>query len=503
MIAPPPADAIRSRVVRGIAWKGTSQIVLQLSRVAVAIILARLLSPDDYGVAGMVLVFSSLGLVFADVALGSALVQRRSLSDADCSTVFWTSVAAGTAFTLLGVVMSGPIASFYGEPGVQPLFAALSLSFVVTSLATTQEALLVREMSFRALELRLMGGTLVGAVVGIGSAFAGYGAWAIIAQQLAIALTSTILIWVASPWRPSLTFSRTSLRTLGGFSANVFGQRLLFYLHRHADNLLIGRFLGAAALGVYTVGYNVMLVPFSRIAGPIQEVLLPAFARIQDKPQRIAELWVRAMRLVGAISIPALMGLTIVASDFVDTVLGERWGEVAPVVQVLAWVGLLQSLQTINSNILLALDRTSTLLRYSVTFFAVHVVGFVVGLHWGVLGVASAYAVSSTIVEPLYAWLTARALNVTPWILLRGLSGVLQASLVMATTVFVVRFALVHADVSTGRRLLIAIVVGAIVYLPILAWRAPEIRQELSRFRPARTVDRGDGPNLLATEGGG
>jgi O-antigen/teichoic acid export membrane protein len=497
---PSGAGAMRSRLVSGLAWKGTSQGLLQVSRVVVAVILARLLSPHDYGIAGMAIVFSSLGLVFADVSLGAALVQRRSLSDDDRSTVFWTSTTAGAVFTLAGIALSGPIASFYGEPEVQPLFAALSLTFVVSSLATTQEALLVREMKFRSLEIRMIAGAFVGAVVGIGAASAGYGAWAIIWQQLAIALTSTTLIWIVSPWRPQLRFSRASLRNLGGFSANVFGQRLLYYLHRHADNLLIGRFLGASALGVYTVAYNVMLVPFSRIAGPIQEVLFPAFSRMQDDPQRIAGLWVRATRVVGAVSVPALVGLVIVAPDFVDTVLGRRWSEAAPLIQVLAWVGLLQSLQTINSNILQALDRTATLLRFSVVFFAVHLAGFVIGLQWGVLGVAVAYAVTSTLVEPLYMWLTARVLRVSPLIMVWGLAGVIQATVVMAGCLVAVRLALEHANVQPDHRLFVAIAVGALSYFPMLAWRCPEIRQELRDLRPARRTERPDAAAALARD---
>ena len=140
-----------SLIVRGIGWKFASQVTLQLSRLVVGIVLARLLSPHDYGLAGMVIVFSSLVIVFSDLALGAALVQRASLSERDRSTVFWVAAGAGLLFTVAGVALSGPLADFYGEPEVQPLFAALSLSFLVTSLATAQRALLIREMNFRSL----------------------------------------------------------------------------------------------------------------------------------------------------------------------------------------------------------------------------------------------------------------------------------------------------------------------------------------------------------------
>jgi O-antigen/teichoic acid export membrane protein len=477
------APELRSRVLRGLAWKGGSQVFLQVSRIVVALVLARLLAPHDYGIAGMVLVVSSLVLVFSDVALGAALVQRHELTEADRSTVFWTSLGVGALCTGAGVAVAGPVARFYGEPSVAPLLAALSAGFVVNALATTQEALLVRELGFRRLELRMMGGTLAGAVVGISLAALGFGAWAIIGQQLALGVVSTALIWIASPWRPRFVFSLASLRDLGGFSGNVFGQRILFYLHRNADNLLVGRFVGAAALGTYALAYNVMLVPFSRLGGPVQEVLFPAFSRLQDDADRIAAIWIRATRLVGAVTVPALAGLVVVAPDFVHVVLGSRWHGVAPVLQILAWVGLLQSLQTINSNILQALDRTNLLLRYAVVFFAAHLAAFAIGLHWGILGVAAGYAISSTIVEPLYAWITTRTVGISLGRLVGSLRGIAAASLVMALAVLALRLALEREGVPPLARLALCVVAGAVVYLCCCGALAPELRSELQRLR--------------------
>ena len=474
---------LRSPVLRGLAWKGTSQIFLQVSRLAVAVILARMLTPKEYGLAAMALVLASLVIVFSDVALGAALVQRTRLSEADRSTAFWTSVGVGALCTVLGIVLSGVFAGFYGDPDVQPLFAVLSLSFFITSLATTHEALLVREMDFRGLELRMMIATAAGAATGIYLAAAGYGAWAIIGQQLAIAGVSTALLWLFSPWRPSFGFSRASLHSLGGFSANVFVHRLLYYLHRNVDNLLIGRYLGPAALGVYGFAYNVMLVPFSRIAGPLTEVLFPAFSRMQDDRPRMTAVWVRAVRLVASFSVPALAGLAVVAPDFVQVVLGDKWEHTTILIQILAWVGLLQSLQTLNPQILQALDRTTALLRYTIVFFVFHLTAFAIGLQWGVVGVAVGYLISSLVVEPLFTWLTARALGVSPLVLLRGLWGVLQASAVMFVAVLAVHYALDQAHVRPALRLALEVSVGVAVYVPCWMWRAGDAFAELKTFR--------------------
>ncbi len=481
-------DTMRAKIASGLAWKVASQVFRQLSRVAVVVILARLLTPADYGLAAMVLVFSSLVLIFADLALGAALVQRQELSEADRSTVFWTSAAMGVAFMLLGIALSWPLAAFYGESDVQPLFAALSVSFLVTALGTTQSALMNREMQFRSLELRMMAGTLVGGTVGIVVALAGGGAWAIIAQQLAIALASTTLLWFFSPWKPRFMFSLDSLRSLAGFSVKVFGTRVLFYANRNLDNLLIGRFLGAASLGAYAIAYNVMLMPLARIAQPIVEVLFPAMSRIQDDRPRMAAMWLRANRMIGAITVPAMVGLMIVGPEFVATLFGAKWADAAPVIQILAWVGLLQSLQRLNSSVLQASDRAGALLRYSVIVLVASVIAFVVGIHWGIVGVAVGYAVSSTIVEPYYTWLTAHVLELKLADFLRSLAGVAQATVGMAAVLIATKLWLLSPDLPAGIRLLILVALGTGTYLALAAWRAPELRGDIRGLRRGRSA---------------
>ena len=474
-----PAEALGSRILSGLAWKAGSQISLQISRVVVALIVARLLAPDDWGLAAMVVVFSGFVVVFTDNALGTALIQRRELLPGDRSTVFWMSAIIGLLLAVVGVLLSGPLAQFYGEPSVRPLFVAVSIGFLVSALGTTQMSLLVRDMQFRRLELRQIAATLVGAVFGITLAVKGFGAWAIVGQQLAEVATSTVLLWYITPWRPSATFSVGSLRRLGGFAGNVFGENLLYQAGRNLGNLLIGRVLGAASLGAYALATNVILVPFFRIAGPLQQVFFPAFSRLSDERERMADMWLRATRLVGAISIPSLVGLCIVAPDFVQVVLGPSWSEATPVIQILAWVGLIQSLQTLSGEVLLALNRSGTLLRFTMLWFAGSVVALVLGLRWGIVGVASCYLALTLLIEPLRTYLTTSALGISFWRFPSSLFGVAQAAAVMAAIVLPVQAALTTSAVPTAVRLALLVLLGAVVYVVACLWRAPEVMLEV------------------------
>jgi O-antigen/teichoic acid export membrane protein len=475
------SDLIGSRILSGLAWKAGSQVTLQLSRMVVALIMARLLAPHDWGLAAMVLVISGFVVVFTDSALGTALIQRRNLLEADRSTVFWTNAAVGLLLTIAGIALAGPVASFYGEPAVRPLFAALSIGFFVSALGATHSSLLVRDMHFRVLELRQIAATVVGAVAGISIALMHFGAWAIIGQQLAEATVSTILLWYLSSWHPSLTFSTASLRRLGAFAGNVFGENLLYQSGRNLSSVLIGRFLGPAATGTYALSTNVILVPFSRIAGPLQQVFFPAFSRLNDDRARLADMWIRATRLVASISMPALVGLVIVAPDFVDVVLGPRWNDAIPVIQILAWVGLIQSIQTLNGEVLLALNRANTLFRFTMLWFAGSVAAFVVGLHWGIIGVAACYALATAVIEPIRTQSTTRAAGIPLLRFFGALFGIAQATAVMAVAVLLSRSAMISAGIGTGIRLALLVAIGCAVYVPCCLWRAPEVRDEIQR----------------------
>jgi O-antigen/teichoic acid export membrane protein len=469
---------LRRRIMRGLVWVGASQVGLQITRALVAIAVARLLTPEEYGLAALALVFSALVAIFSDLALGAALIQRKTLSAVDRDTAFWITVASGIVFTALGVLLAGPIAALYGEPDAEPLIAILSVTFIIAALGAPQQSLMLRDMDFRRVEMLPMAGAMAGGVVGVTIAALDGGSWAIIAQYAVATTATTVLVWLRSSWRPRFAFSMASLRDLGGFSIYMLGHRMLYYLQMNGDRFLIGRFLSTSALGVYAVAYNTMLVPASKLGGPIQRVFSPAFSRIQDEPERIAATWGRVSRIMAAVSVPALAGLVVVAPDFVPFVLGEHWREAVPVVQILAWVGIIQAVQTLNSDILMARDRARTLFRFSIFLTAVHLAAFTIGLQWGVVGVAAAYAISSTLAEPVQTFLAARALGVSPMVFFGSVARVFQAAFGMCAAVLAVRYGLIDAGVDPALRLVICIVTGGVVYAALCAWRVPELAEE-------------------------
>jgi O-antigen/teichoic acid export membrane protein len=478
-----PARTLRSLVMAGFAWSVGTSTLVQISRVVFAVLLARFLTPREYGIAAMALVFSALVFAFADLSLGVGLVQRAHITEEDRSTVFWTSAALGVLLTVGGVAASGPLASFYGEPDVQPLFAVLSLSFVVGSLGATHAALLHREMNFRSIGVRVGSSTLVGGGVGVALAAAGAGAWALIVQQLAIAVISTALLWLSMPWRPRLVFSGRSLRDLGSFGGRIFGVRIADYVRVNGDKLLIGRVLGSAPLGAYSVAFNILLAPVSRFLLAVTDTLFPALSRLQDETERMASVWLRVNRVVAATFVPALLGLAVVAPDFVAVALGARWDDVALLLQIMALGVIAQALSMLGADVLKALGRASELLRFYVAETVALFAGIVIGLNWGVVGVAAAFALVSVPARVYFVWLTGKLLGVSLGRFLASLGGVAQASAVLVGATVTARAVLGETAAPDWVRLVIVIGVGIAVYVPVCLWRVPELRSELARLR--------------------
>lgn len=474
---------LRGRVLGGFAWTIGASGVSQVSRLLAAIVLARLLTPSQYGLAGMALVFSSLVLSVSDLSMGAGLVQRKRITEADRSTVFWTSAAVGLLLTVTGVLVSGPLAGFYGQPQVRSLFMVVSISFLLVALQTTQASLMQREMRFRALSVRAAAGVVLGGVAGVTAAIFGAGAWALIIQQVTSSFVSTILLWTISSWRPKFVYSRNSLNDFGGFGLNLLGARILDYLNRNADNVLVGRFLGSAALGAYSVAYNLMFLPLNRLILPIQETLFPAYARWQDDRQRLADIWLRVLRVVAAIVLPAMAGLAIVAPDFVHVVLGERWHNAVPVLQILCAVAAIQSLATLGHRILTALDRTRTILIFTIVECAATIPAFAIGLHWGIVGVATCYSI---VTIPLYLGflgLTVRALPISVMRVLQGLGGVLLATTAMVAACLPARLLLVGEGAAPWLRLTGVAFLGIVVFGVAIAIVQPALIGELRALR--------------------
>jgi len=484
-----PAD-LKGVVFTGVLWKSGTRVVAEGTRFVLVLILARLLTPTDYGVAGMALVATSFVGLFTDPALGAALIQRPTIDERDRSTVFWMAVGIGTLLTIVGVATSGAVASFFGEPQVQNLFIVTSLCFFITSLAVAHRALLTRQLAYRSLEIREMASIITGAAVAITFAVAGAGPWAIVSNFVAYSLMTTVLAWLLLDWRPRARFSLDSARSLSGFSTRVFAATLLSWGNQNLDNTLVGRFLGAPALGTYALAYNSMQTPRRLVAGTVNQAVNPVFSRIQSDKPRLERAFVRTRRLSVALVAPCLLGIIIVAPDVVPVAFGHQWHAAILPLQLLCLGGIAVSLNTLNWSVLQASGEARALLRLTLLESAITWSAFVAGLPWGIVGVSAFYAGARWLLVLPETWMSARATSFGFWACLRAGGDMLLIALVAAAIAFASRELLLDTGVSVVVRLALVAAVMTGAYAVLLSLVTPSLLREIwqvARFRSLRT----------------
>lgn len=393
---------------QGFLWTGGAQVLSQSLHIAIRLLLARLLVPADFGLVAMALVLLSVTSLISDLGLGNALVQRPALEERHRSTAFWFTGAVSLGlFTLF--FLSAPLAAwFFEEARVTPVLRALSLTLLLAAPESTYAALLTRRMDFKSLALRQILATGMAGAVGIGAALSGFGVMALVIHALTQAMTSSVLLAWRTGWSPKWQFSRSALHDLWSFGKWVAGARVLNYLNRNVDNLLIGRFLGARALGLYSFSYQAVLLPLVYVARPVAAVSFPALARIQQDRQRCARAYHRTLEMVTLVAWP-LAALGAVASPAaVPLLAGEQWRAAIPIFQILSGVAALHAFMNLAGTLFEALGQSRVGFRWLVFVVPVNVLGFVLGLPWGPAGVASGLLAAALVLVPLQSLVVTR-----------------------------------------------------------------------------------------------
>ncbi len=388
-----PPSLTRKAVV-GTAWSSLSTTGRQLLSIASVATVARLLGPRAYGVMAMANILMVFVLNFRDLGTGSAIIQRPVVSKSLLSSLFWVNFCFGLLLAGFICAVSPLLAGFFKTPELIPILCVLSISFWLTSCGITHSSLLLRQMRFRSLAAADLSAALAAYLVALTFAYKGFGVWSLVFANIASSLTSLIGYWIGAKWRPAWEFAVSEVKSVARYSLNLSGFGIVNYFSRNADNITVGKVLGQAALGDYQMAYNLMLTPIQNISAVVAQATFPAFARIQDNDERFRLAYTRSCMLIGLISFPVLAGLGVVADPMIRTILGTKWLGAIRVFQILAPVGLAQSIYTTVGQIYMSKDKTDWLFRWGVIQTSILVASFLVGIHWGVLGVATAYCIT-------------------------------------------------------------------------------------------------------------
>ena len=411
----------------------------------------------------MVLVFTGFATVFSDLGFGASLVQKLDLNQHHKNAVFWISVAAGALITLIVVAAAPFIAAFYGVPALQPLTVAISFIFFINAFATVKVALLQKAMDFRKLAAAQLTGTVLSGIVAICLAFNGFGVWSIVAMYVANAIVFVAILWIITPWRPDFSVRWNALKDLSKFSRNLLGFSAFNYWTRNGDNLLVGRYAGSAALGIYARSYTILLLPVWQVSGVISNVMFPALSAIQKDVERVKDMYLRSISVISLITFPLTLGLLVVSQSFVLALFGDKWVAMIPILQVFCLLGALQSIGTTVGWIYQSQGRTDTMFRVGLFSGSIFIISFVVGLRWGAIGVAVAYTLANLLVwYPTWS-IPARLIDLHFFTILRRLAPTFYAAAVMAFSVWMLGL-LIPNGWSYAIHLALQVAFGAFIY---------------------------------------
>ena len=457
------------KTVKGVGWSGISQILRLLLQFGVTAILARLLTPSDFGLLAMVVVFTNFVMIFRDFGLTAALIQRKEIIEEHLSSCFWINILVGFLLTLIFVVLTPLISHFYSEVRLIRIIMILASNFFISSFGVVQIALFTKEMNFKPLAIVEISAVAISGAIAIVLAFSGFGVWSLVWQQIVYNLMRIFFLWIFSSWKPKFMFRWYRVKELLGFGLSLTGFNFVNYFNRNLDNLLIGRFLGSIPLGFYNLAYRLLLFPLSNMSSVIGIVMFPSLSMIQDDKNKVCSAYIKATRYIAVITFPLMMGILVVAPQFIRTVFGLQWERSIFLVQVLSIISLIQSIGTTVGWIYKSQGRTDIMLRWGIFSTIIVTIGFVIGLRWDIEGVSIAYAITILILTyPNFA-IPFRLINLKVSFFAKQFKSIFLATIGMSGIIFILRYFMGTVLGENDLVILIStVIVGMISYVSLL-----------------------------------
>lgn len=457
---------LAGRTVRGAFWSYGSFVLSKAVVLLATAILARLLTPREFGIVAVATLVVSFLAVVQGLGLGSALIQRRGNIDRASNVVFTLNLMLGVVLTIAVFIAAPSVAGYFHEPGAVPLLRALGLTFVVEALGSIHLVRLQRDLRFRRMFIPDAGRSIVKGAVSVGFAAAGMGAWSLVLGQLAGVAAGVVLAWAVMPWRPRFVVDLGLARKLIAYGLPLFGVSLMWVLSVNLDYVVIGRQLGSEELGIYTLAYRLPeLLVVSLMVG-VNRVIFPALATVQESRDNLRRGFLTTTHFVVLITVPISLGLAIVADPIVRVTLGSEWVDAIPVMRILAIFVLVSSMMNADGDVYKAVGRPGVLLKLAVLHIAVLIPALLIGIQYGLVGVALAHLATTIVTRVVRTAMISRFLEIPIATIASQWTSALIGGAVLAVAAGIALY--LTAGASTIVSLAAAVVAGAVGYLTVL-----------------------------------
>ena len=431
--------SLRQQALKGIFWNLTDNFSVQIIQFVTGVYMARILSPSDYGLMGMLLIFTSLSDAILNGGLSTALIRKTDRTDMDAATAFYFNIGVGLLLYCILLVSAPAIASFYKAPILEDLAKVAAIPFVVNAFFLVQRTYLTIRMDFKTQAKISVASALAKGGTGIGMAYAGYGVWAIAWSGVVGAIVSCMLYWWHSVWKLRFCFSLHSFRELFGFGSKLMLSGILDVLGNNLFTLIIGKKFAASSLGYYTRAYGYASLPPTVLTGVLSRITLPMLSQIQNDNERLAKVYRQMLRLAAFIVFPLMIGIALLARPLIVLMITDKWLPCVEYMQLLCFAFMLYPIHALNLNLLQVKGRSDLFLRLEVIKKGLMLGLLFVALPFGIRAICIGGIVSSFLAWILNTYYTGKLIRVGFWKQVMDVLPVMGYTAVMGACVYLVR----------------------------------------------------------------
>ena len=469
-------ESLKKKTVKGVAWTSLNQVINIGFGFVIGVILARLLSPSDYGLLAMIAVFNAIAASFMDCGFGNALIRKPDLTENDNSTAFYFNIVAGVVLYGIIWLIAPWVTAFYDKPILTQLLRVEALLLILSSFKIVQNTQLSRALNFKAIAIINVSSQVISGVVAIVAAYRGFGVWSLVLQHIVSSIISLALLWIISPWRPRGKWDKRSFSYLWGYGSKLLASGLLDRIYSNIYPIIIGKFYSAADLGQYTRAKQYANLPSQTLTGVLQQVTFPVLSQIQEDTERLGNSYRRMLRFTVFIIFPIMIGMAVLAHPLVIALVTDKWEQCVPYLQVICLASIWYPVHSINLNLLQVKGRSDLFLRLEIIKKAIVTVAIFICVPFGIMGICVGAVCTSLICLAINTYYTGKLIHVGFVRQMMDMSPTLLASLAMGVVVY---FAVMPFD-NDWVKLAIGILLGIAFYLAVAKiFHMPELQEAI------------------------
>ena len=433
-------ESLKSKTVKGVGWSAVDNVLQTGVTFLVSIVLARLLSPDDYGLIGLIAIFTAICNTIINAGFTTALIRKKDATDDDYNTVFLVNLTVGLILYAIIYLFSPSISSFFEREELTDLTRVTSLTMVIGALALVQQTKLTKRLDFKSQAKITLFSTSISGIIGIGMAFAGFGVWALVAQQLTRAVIWALMLWLINNWIPNFHFSQSSFHNLFGFGWKIMISWILETIWRELFQAVIGKFYSPAALGQYTRSLHFSQLFSTNLTSVIQRVTYPVLSDIQEDKARMLSAYRRIIKITMFASIICMFSLGAVSEPLLYCLIGPQWHDAAVYLPLICLNGTLYPLHAINLNMLQVQGRSDLFLGLEIIKKIVGVGPLLVGVFVGIMPMLYTNLLAGVIAYFLNSYYSGKILGYSSWMQIKDIASSFWIGLLISCIVYFMKY---------------------------------------------------------------